>query len=189
MERPAEKFDANKIKSMNLSFKGKNPTVQESYHETIIPSRWGNDEPTYYQEAIDFGGGDNTDTPPAEGSTNTNDAGVDANINAGADANLGGDIGGDNTNADADAPKVDADAKPAAVNNVSDAIAAKVSNDANKDPVDLGMDAAPTFDSNPNTCLKGVNNLSTQNSGSIALDNHSGISSYLSGKLIYGSFL
>ena len=150
MERPAEKFDANKIKSMNLSFKGKNPIVQESYHETIIPSRWGNDEPTYYQEAIDFGGGDNTDTPPAEGSTNTNDAGADANINAGADADLGGDIGGD---ANTDAPKVDADAKPAAVNNVSDAIAAKVSNDANKDPVDLGMDAAPTFDSNPDVKL------------------------------------
>lgn len=112
--------------------------IQELSHESLI-----DDE--VYQEAIDFGGGDNTDAAPAGNTADVNDPAAGDNVN------LGGST--EDATDGTEQPKVDADAKNAAVNDVSDAVAAKVSNDANKEPADLGMDAAPTFDSNPDVKL------------------------------------
>ena len=152
IQRPLEKFDEKKIAKMNLMSKGHH--VEESYHEPMrTPSRFGNqnDDYNYYQEAIDFGGGDNADAAPGgDGGNATNDAPPSGNIDLGSE-NSG--LGGDSADNNANAPKVDADAQPAAVNDVSDAIAAKVSNETNKNPADLGMDAAPTFDANPDVKL------------------------------------
>lgn len=109
----------------------------------------------FIQEAIDFGGGDNADTPPSGDNSGVNDAGAATNAGSNDTGMDSGniDLGAtDNANNDA-APKVDADAKSANVNDVSDAIAAKVSNETNKDSADLGMDAAPTFDANPDVKL------------------------------------
>jgi hypothetical protein len=109
----------------------------------------------FIQEAIDFGGGDNADTPPSGDNSGVNDAGAATNAGSNDTGTDSGniDLGAtDNANNDA-APTVDADAKSANVNDVSDAIAAKVSNETNKDSADLGMDAAPTFDPNPDVKL------------------------------------
>jgi len=111
-------------------------------------------ETDFIQEAIDFGGGDNADTPPSGDNSGVNDAGAATNAGSNDTGDSGNiDLGAtDNANNDA-APTVDADAQKANVNDVSDAIAAKVSNETNKDSADLGMDAAPTFDSNPDVKL------------------------------------
>ena len=108
-------------------------------------------ETDFIQEAIDFGGGDNADTPPSGDNSGVNDAGAATNAGSNDSGNI--DLGAtDNANND-DTPTVDADAQKANVNDVSDAIAAKVSNETNKDSADLGMDAAPTFDANPDVKL------------------------------------
>jgi hypothetical protein len=109
-------------------------------------------ETDFIQEAIDFGGGDNGDNPPAADQDATNDNPPAADQNATPNEN--GDTSGGGT---------DADAQPSAVNDVSDAVAAKVSNDTNKETADLGMDAAPTFETNPdvNLDLDSANNAET----------------------------
>lgn len=161
IEAPVEKYDAKSIDKMNLTFKNKAKPVSEYAAPKKIPSRWNRDE-EYYQEAIDFGGGDNGDNPPAADQNATNDNPPAADQNATPDDN-----GGE--------PSVDA--QPSSVNDVSDAIAAKVSNDTNKEPADLGMDAAPTFETNPDVNLdldsqnnsetpsEDVNNLEPDTSG------------------------
>ena len=159
VEAPVEKYDTKKVSSMHLSFKDKNKPINEYVVPKKIPSRWDlyndNTDYDYIQEAIDFGGGDNADTPPSGDNSGVNDAGAATNAGSNDTGMDSGniDLGAtDNANNDA-APTVDADAKSANVNDVSDAIAAKVSNETNKDSADLGMDAAPTFDSNPDVKL------------------------------------
>jgi hypothetical protein len=159
VESPVEKYDNKKVSSMHLTFKDKNKPINEYVAPKKIPSRWDlyndNTDYDYIQEAIDFGGGDNADTPPSGDNSGVNDAGAATNAGSNDTGTDSGniDLGAtDNANNDA-APTVDADAKSANVNDVSDAIAAKVSNETNKDSADLGMDAAPTFDPNPDVKL------------------------------------
>lgn len=168
VERPNHEIKRSDI--IGLQLESKDDYIEETYvpRTPRIPSRW-------VQEAIDFGGGDNADAPPAGDNNATNDAPP-----AGDDATP--DMGNDQ----ADAPTVDAggdeNAKPAAVNDVSDAVASKVSNEANKNTADLGMDGPPTFDSNPDVQLdldgnggdagtgEDVNNLEPDMSGDTSND-------------------
>lgn len=125
------------VSSLNISTLNKITNKRDfklEQHELHRPRRWG----SYYQEAIDFGGdsggdtsetgtGDTGDTPPVDNS----DAGADASVNA-------------NGGTDTDQPT--ADAEPAAVNDVSDQIAEKVSDittqQNNEAPVDDGSSDA-----------------------------------------------
>lgn len=133
-------------------------------------------EMDFYQEAIDFGGGDNADAPPEGDNNATNDA------SPAGDASTPNDASGDQSGASSvDAGGGD-NSQPTAVNDVSDAVASKVSNEANKNSADLGMDAPPTFDSNPDVQLdldgnggdagngEDVNNLEPNMSGDTSND-------------------
>lgn len=166
VERPNHEIKRSDI--IGLQLESKDDYIEETYvpRTPRIPSRW-------VQEAIDFGGGDNADTPPAGDANATNDAPPAGDTT---------DTSGDQTGAPSVDTGGDENAKPAAVNDVSDAVATKVSNEANKNTADLGMDGPPTFDSNPDVQLdldgnggdagngEDVNNLEPDMSGDTSND-------------------
>ena len=155
-----KKFDSMKL-ICKKDFKAKeDKAIKEAFDFT--PNRWSGIN--FFQEAIDFGGGDTApggDPPPIGGAP-----GTDATGGAAPDPTAGGSTGGDATTGGGADPNAgggtNADASTATTNDISQQIAdnvanATAANTAAASQADV-MNQNPTFDANVDDTFAGLDN-------------------------------